>query len=128
MSSGAHALPGPTQQAPGIERASDRPRLRGRAARVVRRISVENLADRANPLILEPIARRAQQTVRRRRPAADAIACEAERAQQRGPNRPLVVAAVALQDTAAIMRMVCWTSRRERAQAIRGEEMALARL
>src|SRR4029077_14224077 len=58
MSLGAHALPGLTQQAPGIQRASDRPRLRGRAARLVRRISVANLADRAHPLVLERVAQR----------------------------------------------------------------------
>src|SRR5258708_27971507 len=50
------ALLGLPQQAPRIERACDRPGLHGRAAGLVRRICVEDLADRAHRPVLERVA------------------------------------------------------------------------
>src|SRR4029450_4178990 len=59
--------------------------------------------------------------------AGEAIGCEAERSQQPGPNRPLVVAAITFQNPAAVMRVVRGTSERKRAQSVCGEKTAPAR-
>src|SRR5258708_15781434 len=100
------ALLGLPQQAPRIERACDRPGLRGRAAGLVRRICVEDLADRAHRLVLERVAHSRKHVECRPCAAANAIHCEAEWPEQPRPDRPLVVAAVALHDAAAIVPVI----------------------
>ena len=56
----------------------------------------------------------------------DSIHCETERSEQPRPNRSLVIAAVALHDAAAIVRMIGGTAGRKRTQAKRGEKLVPA--
>src|SRR5262249_49757226 len=107
------ALLGSAQQFPCIEGACDRPRLHGRAARPVRRIAVEDLADRAHRLVLERIAHPREHVERRPCVAMDSIHRQTGRSEQPGPNRALVIAAVAFHDAAAIMRMIGGRAGRE---------------
>src|SRR6516225_10472493 len=94
---------------------------------MVRRISVENLADGAHGLVLECVSDRLQHRARCIRAARDAIDSETERAEQPGPNRSFMIAAVTLADVAAIAGTVSWTAGRQRAQAERREKMTPAR-
>src|SRR5829696_3706993 len=88
--------PCPAEQTPRVQCAGDGPGLGGSAARTVRRIALENLADGAQSLVLQRIAYPLQQGLRRNGVAADAVRGEAEGSKEPGPNGPLVIAAVAL--------------------------------
>src|SRR5271166_2465763 len=100
-------LTGLPEQAPGVQGAADRPGLCGGAAGMVRWISVENLTDCAHRLILQCVPDRLQQSLRCRGVAAHAISGEAEWSEQPAPDRPLVIAAVALAHAAAVARTIC---------------------
>ena len=80
---------------------------------MVRRVSVKNLADRTHGLVLQGVADRVEHGLRRARIATDTIGSEAERSEQPPPNRALMIAAVALQDAATIVRMVCRAAGRQ---------------
>src|SRR5690348_9626306 len=89
----------------------------------MRRGSLEKLAYRSQCLILQCVAHPLQKELRRRRLAADAIGGKAEGSEKPAPRRTLMIAAVALQHTAAIARMISGTARRQRAQPECGEQM-----
>ena len=72
------------ETAPGVENRGDRPRLCRAAARQVRRVAVEDLADLSEPGIAKMIADRAQKALRRAGVAMDAVVGERPRAEQ--PN------------------------------------------
>src|SRR5438094_407847 len=93
---------------------------------MVRRISVENLTDGAHRLVFQRVAYRLQHSLRHDCIAGDAIDGEAERPEKPSPNRPLMIAAVAFQDAAAIARMVCGAVGSQRAQSVRREKMVPA--
>src|SRR5262249_6392557 len=111
------------EQLPGMERAGDGPGLCRRAARMVGRLAVENFANRAHPLIFQRVAPTLQDGMRRARIARHPCHRETERSKQPAPDRPLVIAAVALEHASAIMGMVRRIVRRQRAQSECGEEV-----
>src|SRR5437764_13388595 len=115
------------EQAPRVQRAGDRPGLRGRAARMERRISVEDLADGPQPLVLERIGYGLEQSFRHSRVAGHAIGSEAERSEQPCPDGPLMIAAVALANVSAIGSPISGITWRQRSQAKGGEKMFFAR-
>src|SRR5205085_5667621 len=112
------------QQTPSLKRAGNGPSLGGGASRTMRRISIENFAERAHSLVFQRVGDALQQGLRARGVAADAVRGEAEGGEEPGPNGALVIAAVALEDAAAVTRMILRAFRRERAQSESGEEMA----
>src|SRR5215469_9344917 len=118
------AAPGfcPFEAPPGFEHACDRPRLRRTAARGVRRITVEDLANLAEPGIEQMIADRPQQTLRLRGVAVDTIMGERVMAEQPRPYRALMIPAVALDDPALVAAMIVGIVGRQRAQSIGGQE------
>src|SRR6516165_5780836 len=119
----SRALGALLQHTPGVQRTADGPGLRGRAAGMMRRISVEDLSNGAHRLVLQRVPYRLQQSLRCRSVAADATGSEAEGSQQPGPDRPLMIAAIALPNAAAVARPVSGVAGRQRAQSIRGEKV-----
>src|SRR3954447_1531397 len=76
---------------PSLERAGDRPRLRGTAARGVRWVTVEDLANLAETGIEKMITDRPQQTLRRRGIAVHTVMGERIMAEQPRPYRALMI-------------------------------------
>src|SRR6516225_9645717 len=111
------------EQLPGLERAGNGPGLCRRAARMVRRLAVEDFANRAHTLIFQRVARTLQDGKRRPRIASHPIDRETERSKQPAPDRPLVITAVALEHASAIMGMVRRVVRCQRAQSKCGKEV-----
>ena len=119
--SGVVGLLGLLEQTPRVQSAGDRPGLCRRAARMVRWIAVEDLTYGAHRLVLQCVAYRLQHSLRRANVAGNAIGGEAEWSEKPTPNRPLVIAAVAFRDAAAVVRMISRTAGRQRAQPERSE-------
>ena len=93
---------------------------------MVGRIPVENLTDRTHRLVLQCVAHRRKHRLRRLYIADSSIDGETERSEKPSPDWPLVIAAVAFQDAAAVAGMVPGAVWRQRAQPIRRKKMASA--
>src|SRR5215831_809669 len=106
------------EQTPSVQSAGDRPSLCGGAARMMSRLSVENLAECTHCLVRQRVAHRHEHSLRRLCVTSDSIDGEAERSEKPGPDRPLVVTAIALQNAAAVMWMVTGAAGRQRAQTV----------
>src|SRR5215472_7356765 len=114
------------EQTPSVQSARDRPGLRRGAAGMVRRVSVENLAESTHRLVLQCVAHRRKHSLRRLCVAGNSIDGEAERSEKPGPDRPLVITAIAFEDAAAVACMVLRAAGRQRAQPISREKMTSA--
>src|SRR5689334_4238734 len=112
------------QPPPRFQRASNRPRLRRRAARRMRCGTVEHLAHGSERCIEQVVAQRFEPALRHLCIFSHAILGERVMSKQEAPHRTLVIAAVALPYTTEILRTKIAMRRREAAQAIRGEQAA----
>ena len=93
---------------------------------MVGRIPVENLTDGTHRLVLQRVAHRRKHSLRRLNVAGNSVNGEAERSEKPSPDWPLVIAAIAFQDSTAVARMVASAAWRQRAQPIRRKKMSSA--
>src|SRR5215472_3684945 len=98
--------PGPLQPPPCFEHTGDRPGLRRRATWRVRRVAVEDLANMAERAVGEMVGYRLEPGLRRGGIAMHPVMRQHPMSEQPSPDRPLVVAAVALSDAATVMTAV----------------------
>src|SRR5690606_36996842 len=109
--------------APRPQRRRDAPRLSGAAARRVRRVAVEYLADVANAVIVDVICQRAQIAGGCGRVAEHAIVRDGKRAEQPRPGRSLVIGGVALKLVAAVEAVIVVLVRRKGSQSTRDDQL-----
>ena len=97
---GVPSLPRLLEQTPSVQSAGDGPGLCRGAAGMVRRVSVENFAESTHRLVPQRVAHRRKQSLRRLCVAGNSIDGEAKRSEKPGPDRPLVITAIAFEDAA----------------------------
>src|SRR5260370_28953724 len=110
---------------PRLDHASDGPGLGGRTAREVRRLGFEDFADGAEPGIEQVIPHGAETVQRHIGIAVHAEFRQRVMAEQPGPDRPLMIGAVAVPRVASIMRLVVGVAGRKRTQPV-GSQQPLA--
>ncbi len=114
------------QRAPRAQHFSHPPRLRDAAVRNMGRIAVVDLADAAQPVIVQMIRHRLKITQRDSRVPIDPVMGAHEGPDQPGPRGSLVIDAVALRAAAAVIANIVGFVRGKTAQPIRDHQLARA--
>ena len=94
----------------------------------MRRITIKNLADLAEPCIGKVVADRLEPSLRRRGVAVNPVMRQRPMPEQPGPDRSLVITAIAVADAAAVLAVILRVVRRQRPQTVRGQQLRAALL
>src|SRR5260370_10532668 len=98
----------PFEGYPGTEYLSDAPRLREAAARNVRCVTIEHLADRTDARRSQMLRHRGEKLLRPACIAVDAVVGAGERPQPPAPNAALVIGRVSLPRVPRVAADVVW--------------------
>src|SRR5882724_6452838 len=111
---------------PGPQRLGDGPRLRDAPPWCKRRIAIEDLGDRPEPVVAEMMRHWREEGACRLGVAVHLEVRERERAEEERPHRALMISAVAVPLIAAVLALVLRVAGRKTPQPVGRQEMARA--